>query len=290
MNIPSMQELLEAGVHFGHRVSRGNPKMRPFIYGVRDGVHIIDLAKSEAKLKEAVKFVYDLGVRGGTLLVVGTKKQSRDIAQDLAKQAGAYYLNEKWLGGMLTNFDEIRKNIKKLNDLQAEKDRGELTRYTKKEQLLIDRKLQKFQKCLGGVSSMEKIPDVVFVMDTSSDVTAVKEANKVGVTTIGVSDTNSDPGLLDYPIPANDDGIRAIQLIAQTVVLAYSKGRQGVDSPHVEPQVSKEGAEKRAVKARGQKKEKQTGEKVPAEIKDEVKVLEEEVEKQVLEESERKTV
>lgn len=280
IDLPDMQKLLEAGVHFGHRVRRGNPHMQKYIFGARDGVHIIDLAKSEEKLKEAANFAFELGQRGATLLIVGTKKQSKELIKTLANEAEAAYLTERWVGGMLTNFDEIRKNIKKLTDLKEEKIKGELSRYTKKEQLLIDRKLQKFDRELGGVANLTKLPDAVFVIDTASDFIAVKEANRVGVKVVGLSDTNSDPDFVDYPIPANDDGIKSIKLICQTIIKAFIEGQKKAKS--LKDKAEK--AEAKRVEKEALKKDEE--EKIP----DEVASLEEEIEIKTLEESERKTV
>jgi len=218
MNIktPDMQELLEAGSHFGHKVSRGNPGMKRYIFGARDGVHIIDLAKTEELLKEAVAAAYEFGKMGKTLLLVGTKKQAQQIVKDLAREADSPFLADCWVGGLYTNFDEIRKNIKKLNDLKVAQSKGELSMYTKKEQLLIARKLEKFNLQLGGVADLEKVPDGIFIIDAVSDNTAVKEANKLGVKVFGICDTNADPAWFDFPVPANDDGIKSIKLISES--------------------------------------------------------------------------
>ena len=226
ISVPTMQDLLGAGVHFGHQVRRGHPKMKPFIYGARDGVHIIDLAKSEEKLKEAVEFAHNLGKEGKVLLVVGTKKQAREIVESLAKEVETPFIVSRWVGGLLTNFDEIKKNINRLNDLKDEKAKGTLSRYTKKEQLLIDRDLIKFDRDFGGVAKMDKVPDAMFIVDAVSDKVAVKEARSKGLVIVGFADTNSDPNNLDYPIPANDDGIKSIKLISEAVIRAYGEGQK----------------------------------------------------------------
>ncbi len=282
---PDMQELLEAGAHFGHKVSRGNPGMKRYIFGARDGVHIVDLAKTEELLKEAVKGAYEFGKANKTLLIVGTKKQSQQIVRDLAKEGELPFLADCWVGGLYTNFEEIRKNIKKLNDLKVAQTKGELSMYTKKEQLLIARKLQKFDLQLGGVANMEKVPDGIFVIDAVSDNTAVKEANKLGVVVFGICDTNADPAWFNFPVPANDDGIKSIKIISESIIRSYVQGKKEAGSAVTE-----------APKAEEPKKTAQKEEKIEAKkeevldeaIAKEAEALEEEVEKEVLQESERK--
>lgn len=273
MNTPNMQELLEAGAHFGHKVSRSHPRMKEYIYGARDGVSIIDLAKTEKKLKEAIEAAFELGKEGKTLLIVGTKKQAKELVKELAKKTDAFYLTQRWIGGLLTNFDEVRKNIKKLNDLKEEQEKGSLSRYTKKEQLLIAKRLSKFDEVWGGVSQMDRIPDAIFVVDASSDKTAVTEVIKKGISLFGITDTNSDPSFFDYPIPANDDGIKSIKLILESVIGAYGKGKGKVESPNK--------VKKSSTKTHGE-------EIVKDVVMEEAAQLEEEVEKKVVKESERK--
>src|SRR5579884_560640 len=272
ISVPSMQELLEAGVHFGHQVRRGNPRMKPYIYGVRDGVHIIDLAKSEEMLKEAAQAAYDLGKDGKVMMLVGTKKQAKEIVESLAKEVDTPYLNSKWVGGLLTNWEEIKKNIKKLNGLQEEQEKGTLSRYTKKEQLLIARKLQKFHSMLGGMSGQEKIPDALFIIDAPAEITAVKEAQRMGLIMIGFADTNSDPGWMDYPVAANDDGIKSIKLIAETIVKAYGEGKKAAGV-------------KAAAEAKKIADEAATDNVLSDPVAEETAAIEEEVEKQVVQES-----
>ncbi len=284
-----MQEMLEAGVHFGHKASRGNPKMGKFIYGVRDGIHIIDLASAEAKLKEALEFVYQLGKDGKLMMVVGTKKQARELTAKISKEAGLPYLNQKWVGGLLTNFDEIRKNVIKLNGLKKEQKEGTLTRYTKKEQLLIARKVEKFELEMGGIADMEKLPDAIFILDTVADNIAVREARRVGMTILGVSDTNANPDDLDLAIPANDDGIKSIKIIAEAVVDAYKTGAgvPVVASP-VEPEPKEAKKSTKAEKAEENSAE-EAAEKVESPVVEEAAAIEEEIEKVILAEAERKT-
>ena len=222
-----MQDLLSAGVHFGHKSSRAHPKMKQYIFGARDGVDIIDLAFSEEKLKAAVNASYELGKAGKVLLIVGTKKQAKEILESLAKEVETPYLTKRWYGGLLTNFEEIMKNFKKLTQAKEDKEKGVLAKTrTKKEQLLITKKLEKFDQEAGGVSSLEKIPDALFVVDAVSDNTAIKEALKVGIPIIGLCDTNADPFWFDYPVPSNDDGIKSIKIICESVIKAYGQGKK----------------------------------------------------------------
>ena len=270
-----MQELLEAGVHFGHRVSRSHPRMKPYIYGAKDGVSIIDLAHSEKLLKEASDAVYKLGKDGKVMLIVGTKKQAKELVESLAKEAGAPYITSHWIGGLLTNFDEIKRNITKLSSLKQEKLSGELKRYTKKEQLLISRRLEKFEQNLGGIADLNKIPDALFIVDAVIENTAVKEAKKMGIILIGFSDTNADPTNFDYPVPSNDDGIKALKIICETLIRSYGEGKKSAsETARVETE---------------KKKEEGDGAKLDGAVADEAAELEEVIEKKVLEESERKT-
>lgn len=274
IKVPSMQELLEAGVHFGHQVRRGNPKMKPYVYGAREGVHIIDLAKSEEMLKAAAEAAYELGKNNKVMLLVGTKKQAREIIEALGKEVQTPYITSKWVGGLLTNFDEIKKNIKRLSDLREEKEKGSLTRYTKKERLLISRKLDKFQENLGGVSDLLKVPDALFIVDAVADATAVKEGQRVGVTLLGFSDTNANPNDFDYPIAANDDGIKSIKLIAETVIQAYGEGKKvGIKNEEIRVKDEADKAEKAAKEAEDSK------------VAEEAAAIEEEVEKEVVKEN-----
>lgn len=279
ISTPSMQDLLSAGVHFGHKASRAHPKMKPYIYGARDGVDIIDLAKSEEKLKEATQAAYELGKSCKVMLIVGTKKQARDIVEALAKEVGAPYLTARWIGGLLTNFDEIKKNFKRLTGLQDEQEKGTLSRYTKKEQLLISRKLGKFSEVGGGASTLEKVPDAIFIVDAVSEKTAIREAIKVGVKLLGFSDTNADPNWFDYPIPANDDGIKSIKLICETVIRAYGQGlKEGKAKAEADKQQAEEAAKKEVI----------SDEKLNKAVAAETEVLEEVIEKKVVQDFERK--
>lgn len=222
---PTVEQLLESGAHFGHKTARANPRMKEYIYGAKDGVSIIDLTLAIDKLHAAIDYAYQLGQDGKILLVVGTKKQARQIVEELAKSANTPYITNHWVGGLLTNFSEIRRNLSRLISLKKEQDQGTLNRYTKKEQLLISRELDKFTRNLGGLTELETIPDALFILDIVADLTAVKEAIRMQLPIIGVCDTNSDPSVIDYPIPANDDGIKSIKLVAEAVINAYKEGK-----------------------------------------------------------------
>lgn len=224
--LPSLQELLEAGVHFGHQVRRGHPRMKPYIFGARDGVHIIDLTQSEKCLKEAAEFVYELGKTNKVLLFVGTKKQARPIVEELAQKLHAPYMVARWMGGFLTNFDEIKKNIKLLKDYKAQKEKGELSKYTKKEQLLLERKMAKLEKDFAGVMDMEKVPDVVFITDAVSENIAIREANRLGIKVVALADSNCNVSEIDYPIPGNDDAIKSIKILVGAIASAYEAGKK----------------------------------------------------------------
>lgn len=283
MIIPSAKQLLEAGVHFGHKVSRSHPKMKPYIYGAKDGVQIIDLTLSEKMLGEALKYVETLGQNNGKIIFVGTKKQARPIVEELAKASGANYLTHRWIGGFLTNWDEIKKRIKLLKDLKEQKEKGELGKYTKKEQLLIDRQILKLTLDFAGVLDLEKIPDALFIVDTVAEKTAVNEAVKLGknesgqvVTVMAIADSNCDPTVIDYPIPGNDDAIKSIRILTEAVSEAYKSGRVSAGKTAVKE-------EKKAAKV-AQKE----ADAVALLENVEVAAAEEAVEKVTLKESERK--
>lgn len=273
--LPSLQELLEAGVHFGHQVRRGHPRMKPYIYGAREGVHIIDLTQSDKYLKEACEYVYNLGKEGGVLLFVGTKKQARPYILESAKKLGAPYLIERWIGGFLTNFEEIGKNIKKLKELKDQKEKGQLSKYTKKEQLLIDRKIAKLEKDFGGAMDMSSPPDAIFVTDAVSENTAIREANRMKIKVVAIADSNSDPSKIDYPIPGNDDAIKSIKILIEAVASAYEEGKKeaGKQAVKLAKQAEKEAAKK--------------DELLDEKLKEEVAAAEELVEKKAVKDAER---
>ncbi len=271
--LPTLQELLEAGVHFGHQVRRGHPRMRPYIYGAREGVHVIDLTQSEKYLKEASEFVYELGKTGKVLLFVGTKKQAKPIIEELAKQLQAPYLVTRWMGGFLTNFEQMQKNIKILKEYLEQKEKGKLSKYTKKEQLLLERKMIKLQKDFAGVMDMSKLPDALFVVDAVSDNIAIREARRLDIKVVAIADSNSDPTEIDYPIPGNDDAIKSIKVLVGAVALAYGEGKKEAGKEAEKLLKSQEAAKKEDI--------------LPEELKEEVAAAEEMVEKKAVKESER---
>uniref|UniRef100_A0A7C5VQ98 Small ribosomal subunit protein uS2 n=1 Tax=Fervidobacterium thailandense TaxID=1008305 RepID=A0A7C5VQ98_9BACT len=228
MPVVTMKQLLEAGVHFGHRTQRWNPKMKPYIYGARKGIYIIDLQKTVKLLDEAYDFVRDVASRGGTILFVGTKKQAQMVVKKEAERCGGFYVNNRWLGGLLTNFQTIQTRIQKLKELEEMEMNGELDKLPKKEQSKLRKTLEKLRKNLGGVKNMKGLPDVVFIVDPRKEKIAVQEANYLKIPIVAMVDTNCDPDPIDYVIPSNDDAIRAIALITSKIADAYLEGREGV--------------------------------------------------------------
>ncbi len=225
MNIPSLEEMLKAGAHFGHKSSRWHPKMEPYIYGIRHGVHVIDLEKTQQALEHVLKAVYDMAKEGKSILFVTTKPQAIDIVKQAALRCGTPFLVDRWIGGLLTNFSEIRKLVKKYVTLKEEQANGLLERYTKKEQLTIAKDLEKMDGSLAGLTSLEKMPDAIFIPSMQREKTAVVEANKMGVDIIAVCDTNANPDKAEYVIPANDDAIHSIEMITNLVADAIQKGK-----------------------------------------------------------------
>lgn len=225
MSSVSLKQLLEAGVHFGHQARRWNPKMKQFIYTERDGVHVIDLTQTAARLDVAQDYVKELVAGGGEIIFLGTKRQAQEIVKTEATRVGAMYLTERWIGGLLTNFESVLKNIKRLNELRRQRDAKELDHLTKKEQLMIDREIAKMEKIFGGIDRLEKMPEALFIIDAKKEDNAVREARKTGVRVVAVADTNCDPTVLDYPIPGNDDAIKAIQLLTTAIADSYAEGK-----------------------------------------------------------------
>jgi small subunit ribosomal protein S2 len=221
----TMQELLEAGVHFGHQTRRWNPKMKPYIFAKRNGIYIIDLAKTLRAFREAAAFVEGLGRKGRRLMFVGTKRQAQDVVAEEAKRCGQYWVTNRWLGGTLTNFVTIRQSVEKMLDIEARlaDDKGV---HTKKERLRMDRERERMTKNLSGVRDLEALPDALFVVDPKKESIAVAEANKLGIPVVGIVDTNCDPELIDYVIPGNDDAIRTIRLFTSRIADAYLAGSQ----------------------------------------------------------------
>ena len=220
----SMKQLLEAGVHFGHQTRRWNPKMAPFIFGERNGIHIIDLQKTVKKLKEAYQFVKDLAASGEIIVFVGTKKQAQDAIKEEAERCGMPYVNYRWLGGMLTNFATIKKSISYLKELESISEQ-EMSARSKKEQAGLNKDKMKLQRSLGGIKNMPKLPGAIFVIDTKKEHIAVQEARKLGITIVAVVDTNCDPGEIDVVVPGNDDAIRAVKLMTSVMAGAVLEGR-----------------------------------------------------------------
>ncbi len=227
MSVISIKQLLEAGVHFGHHTRRWNPKMAEYIFTERNGIYIIDLQKTVKKFEEAYMFVRDLSANGGNILFVGTKKQAADTIKEEAERAGMYYVNVRWPGGMLTNFKTIRKSINRLNSLEKMAADGTFDLLPKKEVAALQKEIFDLEKNYGGIKTMEKLPDAIFIVDPRKEKIAVLEAKKLGIPVVAIVDTNCDPDDADYIIPGNDDAIRAIKLISSTLADAVIEGRQG---------------------------------------------------------------
>mgnify|MGYP000488768401 CR=1 FL=1 len=227
MAVVSMKQLLEAGVHFGHQTRRWNPKMATYIYTERNGIYIIDLQKTVKKLEEAYNFVRELGEKGETILFVGTKKQAQEAIKEEASRVGMYWVNARWLGGMLTNFKTMRTRIARLNQLQKMQADGTFDLLPKKEVIKLQLEIAKLEKYLGGVKEMKKLPGALFVVDSRKEKNAIAEARKLNIPIVAIVDTNCDPDEIDYVIPGNDDAIRAIKLISQTMANAVLEGKQG---------------------------------------------------------------
>jgi len=230
MSVISMKQLLEAGVHFGHQTRRWNPKMAEYIYTERNGIHIIDLQKSVIKMDEAYKAVFDTVADGGKILFVGTKKQAQDSVQSEAERCGMYYVNQRWLGGMLTNFKTIKSRVETLKKYEAMEADGTFDVLPKKEVVKIKKEMEKLQKNIGGVKEMKRLPDMIFVVDPHKEHICIQEARSLGIPIAGIADTNCDPEELDYVIPGNDDAIRAVKLIVSKLADAVIEANQGADA------------------------------------------------------------
>ena len=230
MAVVSMKQLLECGVHFGHQTRRWNPKMKPFIFTERNGVYIIDLQKTVRGLEKAYDYVREVSKNNGVLLFVGTKRQAQDTIKEESERCGQFYINQRWLGGLLTNFPTIRKRIARMQELRKMVEDDSLSAMPKKEAALLKKELAKLEKYLKGIADMKAIPDAVFLIDPRREENAVLEARKLGIPVIAIVDTNCDPEVIDFPIPGNDDAIRAIKLIAGLMANAFIEGRQGEDA------------------------------------------------------------
>ena len=224
MKIPSLMEMLASGLHFGHQISRWHPKMKPFIFGERGGVHIVNLEQTQAKLKEAMDFVKNLGKEGKVLLFVGTKKQAAAIVQKCAMECGMPYVEHRWLGGTITNWMEIFKLIKKYVDLKGQQEKGGLQKYTKKEQSEFSKDIERMSQLVGGISTLTKIPDAIYIIDIKREDIVVREASQKSVPVVALCDTNVNAELVQYPIPGNDDALKSIELVTQLMTQAYKEG------------------------------------------------------------------
>ena len=221
----TLEQLLEAGAHFGHQTRRWNHKMAPYIYASHNGVHIFDLAKTRESLLVACDAVKKVVASGGVVLFVGTKRQAKDFVTEAAKAVGMPYVTNRWLGGMLTNFEQIRRSVKKLEDLRKGMAAGEFDSHTKKERILIDKEIARLERILGGVETLKKLPDLMFVVDTHEERLAVHEANMLGIPVVGIVDTNADPTIIEYPIPANDDAARSVELLVEFAKESIEEGQ-----------------------------------------------------------------
>lgn len=236
--IPSMTEMLQAGVHFGHKISKRHPKMEPYLYLIRNGVSIIDLEKTAQKLEEALKFIEDTVSKGGTVLFLGTKRQAQSIIKKYALECNMPYVTERWLGGTITNFGVISKLIRKFTEMKAKKAAGEYEKYTKKEQMEFDKEIGRLEKIVGGIEKLNKLPDIIYLVDIRNEQTALAEANRKKIKTVAICDTNVNPQKVNYAIPANDDATKSIDLITHLVCEAVKEGQKS--TKHVEkPSVKK---------------------------------------------------
>lgn len=241
MAVISMKQLLEAGVHFGHQTRRWNPKMARYIFTERNGIYIIDLQKTVRKVEEAYNYVRNLVADGGTVLFVGTKKQAQESIKEEAERCGMYYVNERWLGGMLTNFQTIQKRVQRLHELEAMEAEGVFDVLPKKEVAALRHEMEKLERFLGGIKNMKKLPDALFVVDPRKERIAVAEARRLNIPIVGIVDTNCDPDEIDVVIPANDDAIRAVKLLTSRIADAVIEGQQGsLDEAEVAEEVGEE--------------------------------------------------
>ena len=243
MAVVAMKQLLEAGVHFGHQTRRWDPKMAEYIFQARNGIHIIDLQKTSKKIDEAYDFMRSQAEEGKKVLFVGTKKQAQECMKEAAIKSGMFYVDQRWLGGMLTNFDTIQKRIQRLKDLETMEQDGTFDVLPKKEVIILKKEMEKLEKNLGGIKEMDKLPGVIFLVDPKKERIAILEAKKLGIPTVGIVDTNCNPEDLDYPIPGNDDAIRAVKLIADVMANAVIEGKQGESFETAEEQDVTEEAE-----------------------------------------------
>ena len=256
MAVVAMKQLLEAGVHFGHQTRRWDPKMAEYIFQARNGIHIIDLQKTSKKIDEAYAFLKEQAEEGKTVLFVGTKKQAQECVKEAAEKSGMYYVDQRWLGGMLTNFDTIRTRVQRLKDLEKMQEDGTFDVLPKKEVILLKKEMEKLERNLGGIKDMEEIPGVIFLVDPKKEHIAVLEAKKLNIPVVGLVDTNCNPEDVDYPIPGNDDAIRAVKLITDVMANAIIEGKQGesFEAEEVDEEVSEEPASMEEVVAESEEK------------------------------------
>lgn len=252
MPVASMRQLLEAGVHFGHQTRRWNPKMRQYIYGERNGIYIIDLEQTSRALDKACDFLRKAASEKKNIVFVGTKKQAAEIVEEEAKRCNAHFVNRRWLGGMLTNFETIRLRINRLKELEEMRANGDLLRRGKKEQAMLNREYNKLDKSLGGIKTMRGKPDILFIVDQKRELIAVAEAAKSGITTVAIVDTNCDPDGISYVIPGNDDSIRSIRLITSKLADSVLEGRQGGGQPQQVNTAEKEASAEKSNSAEGE--------------------------------------
>lgn len=246
MAVVSMKQLLEAGVHFGHQTRRWNPKMAEYIFTERNGIYIIDLQKTVKKLEEAYAFIREVSMEGKSVLFVGTKKQAQDSVKEEAERAGAYYVNARWLGGMMTNFTTIQRRINRLKQLRAMEEDGTFDLLPKKEVIKLNLEIEKLEKFMGGIKEMKEMPGALFIVDPRKERIAVAEAKKLGIPIVAIVDTNCDPDEIDYVIPGNDDAIRAVKLIAGTIANAIIEGNEGKMGAAAAEEVTEEATEEAA--------------------------------------------
>lgn len=258
----TMKQLLEAGVHFGHQTKRWNPKMKEYIFGQRNGIYIIDLQKSLKLFKIAIQFMYELGAQGKSVLFLGTKRQAQEAIQEAAQRTSMFYVNQRWLGGLLTNFVTIQKSIKRFRELEEMKANGQYDLFSKKEVARYERERKKLEKNLSGIKEMAGLPDALFVIDTKLEAIAIKEAAKLGIPVIGVADTNCDPDEIDYIIPGNDDALRAIRLVTETMAQAYLEGKEVFEAQRKEraEQMEKQRQAQQAAAEAARREERETAE------------------------------
>lgn len=284
-SIPTMKDLLEAGSHFGHEAKRWNPKMAQYIFTNRGGIHVIDLEQTEKMLKVASDFVIDQVSKGAEIVFIATKKQAQDFTREEAIRSGAMYMTKRWVGGLFTNFEAVKKTLNRFKETAEQKAKATELGLTKKEKLLLDRHLEKVEKVFGGVKDIEKLPEIIFVVDSKKELNSVLEARKMGIKIVAITDTNSDPTLIDYPIPANDDAIKSIQLIVKTIADSVLEGKQLVGKLKIESGElllqSKTGESRQVEKEKGkeEKPKKKAARKEKVEAKQSKEVTKEKVSK-----------